>query len=781
MASIDSAAREVAYLALVRMELQRVLAALGGTWKLMKVEECERVALLQKGFKPHPLFETGWYLETYPDVAEAGLNPLTHYLEQGGFEGKMPNPFFDSSWYLQQEPGLRERPVNPLVHYVCGGAARGLRSSPHFDANAYAPDDSELRKDAETPLAHFILNGWGRNRRRTHPRSGNRAQDESFGDAGGNAVEVSSPRVAPMPASRAQSPSPTSDVPGGKDAWDEAGNALLRQTLSGGVPLNIPSVERPLISFIIVLLNRANLTCLCLQSIVNSCDLPYEIILVDNNSTDETPQLLDLLPNAKLVRNDSNVGFGPACTQASLVAAGDYLCFLNNDAILLPGSIRAACSVFGERPGVGAVGGKVLFADGTLQEAGSMVWSDGTAWGYGRGDDPAAPQYNFRRPVDYCSGVFLLTPRILFRQLGGFDSRYSPAYYEDTDYCFALWSAGFPVIYEPHAVTAHYESASSGGIAQAKQLIGRNQKKFVDKWKRTLEHQYFLVSENVASARISLPENGLRVLFLSRGEPQLDSPLEQEELDAIRTLSASGHHVTWMIAATEDRVEANCLLPGIEILRPGPELRSALREQIAHCDVLWLSEASAWSSVFSRGLLYVTGQPPAVVCRHRAQGLVPRPGETLPPSGDVSRWRRVLSRCHAWLNLVAGRRWKHDLSLLRSSGLFDEDWYVQQYGDVASTGVDPALHYLRFGAAEGRDPNPLFDTDWYVRNNPEVTFRNDNPVLHYLRVGAAQGRNPSPLFATRWYVEQYPEVRSSGLNPLAFFLKCHAPTHRIQK
>src|SRR5205085_6064186 len=115
----------------------------------------------------------------------------------------------------------------------------------------------------------------------------------------------------------------------------------------------------------------------------------------------------------------------------------------------------------------GAVGGKLVFPDGRLQEAGSIIWSDGSGDAYGRGGDPASPEFNFARPVDFCSGALLLTPRSLFERLGGFDERYRPAYYEDADYCARLWARGYTVRYEPAAVAIHHEFGSVASRADA--------------------------------------------------------------------------------------------------------------------------------------------------------------------------------------------------------------------------------------------------------------------------------------------------------------------------
>src|SRR5262249_14594636 len=105
--------------------------------------------------------------------------------------------------------------------------------------------------------------------------------------------------------------------------------------------------------------------------------------------------------------------------------------------------------------------------DGRLQEAGSIVWSDGTCSGYGRQGTPTAPPYMFQRDIDYGSGALFFTRRELFRSLGGFDEAFAPAYYEDADFCLRLGQAGFRVVYEPRACALHFEFASSSSPADA--------------------------------------------------------------------------------------------------------------------------------------------------------------------------------------------------------------------------------------------------------------------------------------------------------------------------
>ena len=265
-----------------------------------------------------------------------------------------------------------------------------------------------------------------------------------------------------------------------RQAWSERGHRLLEDILAGRRRLvGHPALE-PAVSVILVLHNKAALSALAIDSLIRHLDAPHELIVVDNASSDETAALLGAIEGLRVLRFEQNLGFGPACNLAAQQARGEFLLFFNNDALLQPGALGAALAVFDEEPAVGAVGGKIVLSDGSLQELGAFVWEDGVTAGYGRGEDPQSPGYSRRLAADYASGVFLLTPRALFDSVGGFDARYAPAYYEDVDYCVELWTRGYAVLVEAMAVVRHYESATS--LEAAVPLSAVNRIKFCDKW-----------------------------------------------------------------------------------------------------------------------------------------------------------------------------------------------------------------------------------------------------------------------------------------------------------
>jgi GT2 family glycosyltransferase len=243
------------------------------------------------------------------------------------------------------------------------------------------------------------------------------------------------------------------------------------------------------VSVVVVVWNRADLTLTCLRALAEQTEVPTEVIVVDNASTDETSHLLTRISGLNVVRNTSNLGFTVSANLGARAALGEFLLFLNNDAELVPGSIEHLVDTIRRESSIGAVGGKLVFPDGRLQEAGAIIWSDGSCEAYGRGSDPAAPEYNFERDVDFCSAALLLTPRVVFERLGGFDERYRPAYYEDADYCVRLRTHTYSVLYQPKAVAIHCEFGSATSSEASIERQRARQPIFVSRHTRWLSSQ----------------------------------------------------------------------------------------------------------------------------------------------------------------------------------------------------------------------------------------------------------------------------------------------------
>ena len=255
-------------------------------------------------------------------------------------------------------------------------------------------------------------------------------------------------------------------------------------------PVELAWVEQPEISVIIPVYNQLHYTAHCLESLASvDTRAPFEIIVVDDCSTDDTRAWLKRCTGVKIVRNRRNQGFIGTCNRGAKAARGRWLVFLNNDTRVTDGWLDALVQTFEQHPDAGIIGGRLVFGDGSLQEAGGIVFRDASGWNFGRGDDPDRPEYGFVSEADYVSGACLAIPRQLFNELGGFDRRYAPAYYEDTDLCFKVrHQRGLKVLYQPASTVIHFEGGTSGTdeTAGVKRHQVVNRERFQARWAEVL-------------------------------------------------------------------------------------------------------------------------------------------------------------------------------------------------------------------------------------------------------------------------------------------------------
>ncbi|MBL8882208.1 MAG: glycosyltransferase [Hyphomicrobium sp.] len=247
--------------------------------------------------------------------------------------------------------------------------------------------------------------------------------------------------------------------------------------------------DAPEVSIIVPVYNQINYTIRCLQSLAeHRTQHSFEVIVMDDVSNDQTQDVLPRIPGLRYVRNEKNLGFLKNCNKAAGLARGKYLVFLNNDTIVLSGWLDSLHRTFKLHGNVGLVGSKLIYPDGRLQEAGGIIWKDASGWNWGRLGNPQHPRFNYVRDADYVSGASIMIPRNLFEEIGRFDERYAPAYYEDTDLAFALRDKGYRVLYQPKSAVVHFEGISSGTDENrgVKRYQAVNRKKFAERWAKVL-------------------------------------------------------------------------------------------------------------------------------------------------------------------------------------------------------------------------------------------------------------------------------------------------------
>lgn len=256
--------------------------------------------------------------------------------------------------------------------------------------------------------------------------------------------------------------------------------------------IELPVFDAPLVSVIIPIYGKCDYTLRCLMSI--AAQLPrasFEVIVVDDCSPDRSAEVLQQVRGVRLLLNEKNQGFIRSCNIGAKAATGQYLYFLNNDTEVIHGWLDELLNTFHLFSNVGFVGSKLIYPDGSLQEAGGIIWKDGSAWNFGRNQNASLPVYNYAREVDYCSGASIMVPRPLFEELGGFDEHYLPAYCEDSDLALKIRDAGYSVLYQPMSVVIHHEGVTSGtdtGGQGAKAYQIENSKKLFQRWKHRLAH-----------------------------------------------------------------------------------------------------------------------------------------------------------------------------------------------------------------------------------------------------------------------------------------------------
>jgi GT2 family glycosyltransferase len=239
---------------------------------------------------------------------------------------------------------------------------------------------------------------------------------------------------------------------------------------------------------VIVALRDAPLLLTCLRSLAeNVKQVSYEVIVVLN---DPSPRLRvevkHEVSGARFVPLRANLGFGEAVNHAARLARGRYLVLVNDDCTVTPDWLESLIDTVVRHPRCGLVGSRFLNPDGSLQEAGSVIWSDGTTAQVDEGEQPGYVECE--RRVDYSSGGSLLIRKDVWDRLGGFDGRYYPAYYEDVDLCLRAFEAGWEVRYQPLSVVYHALSASTTEL-ERRFLVERARPIFADRWSDFLQRQ----------------------------------------------------------------------------------------------------------------------------------------------------------------------------------------------------------------------------------------------------------------------------------------------------
>ena len=374
-----------------------------------------------------------------------------------------------------------------------------------------------------------------------------------------------------------------------RKAWDK-----LIARVGRSRPVFFPRHENPLVSIVVPVYNQVHFTAACLNAILRELStIPCEVIVVDDASADGTAEYLASCSGIRVVTHSSNLGFVRSVNDGAAAARGRYLHFLNNDTLVTPGWVAALLRTFDSRDNVGAVGSQLRAPDGTISEAGALVWRDGNGANFARGRSAADPSVCFPREVDYCSGASLMVRADLFTQLGGFSTEFAPAYYEDVDLCFRIRAAGYRVVYAPESVVLHFEGGTSGqdtssGVKRY-QLV--NRKKFEKKWKHQLVKHFPPDVALIDRAARRLAGIGT-VLVIDSFIPFDDRSAGGRRLFAImRLMRELGWHVVFVSddGVAHEPYATRVRQAGIEVFPHRGDANAAIADIPVPIDVAWIS------------------------------------------------------------------------------------------------------------------------------------------------------------------------------------------------
>lgn len=312
--------------------------------------------------------------------------------------------------------------------------------------------------------------------------------------------------------------------PNGTGKYEINNGIQKKKSIEEYSPIVFEEFEEPLVSIIIPVYNQFEYTYNCLESIKrNTQDISYEIIIANDCSNDVTSEAEKVISGIRIITTEENVRFLKNCNHAAAYAKGRYIFFLNNDTQVQEGWLGSLVDMMEKDQCIGMSGSKLIYSDGRLQEAGGIIWKDASAWNYGNRANADDPEYNYVKEADYISGAAIMIRSKLWREIGGFDERYVPAYYEDTDLAFEVRKHGYKVVYNPASVVVHFEGVSNGTNTSEGQKSYQvvNQKKFYEKWKDVLEKEHFENGENVFLAK-DRSRNKKQILVVDHYVPHYD-------------------------------------------------------------------------------------------------------------------------------------------------------------------------------------------------------------------------------------------------------------------
>jgi GT2 family glycosyltransferase len=296
-----------------------------------------------------------------------------------------------------------------------------------------------------------------------------------------------------------------------------------------------------LISIIIPVHDRAQLTAACLDAVLAETSPERELIVVDDASNDATPELLASYGDSiRALRMEENVGYARACNAGAAAARGEALLFLNNDTEPRPGWLQALRAYAERHPAAAAIGAKLLYPTGDVQHAGVVIGQDGYPHNLYAGLPAEHPAVNRSRRLQAVTGACMLVDRFAFERAGGFDAGFHNSL-EDVDLCLRLGEVGAEVHYCHEAVVTHMESASRGRLGR----FERSVELWRERWRERARRDDLAIYAEDGLLELEYPDSYPLRLSVS---PRLAAVDAGREVEVERLLEAYARQVSDLMA-----------------------------------------------------------------------------------------------------------------------------------------------------------------------------------------------------------------------------------------
>ena len=499
----------------------------------------------------------------------------------------------------------------------------------------------------------------------------------------------------------------------------------------------------PLVSIIIPVHNKYHLTLQCLRALQINTDLTsYEVIVVNDASSDWTESALANLRGIRVINVQNNLGYLRATNLGISVSRGKYTALLNNDTIPLSGWLDRLVSELENDSQIGIAGAKLLYPNMQVQELGSQIFNDGSGWNLGKHTDHFLPEHSFTREVDYVSAAAILVRADLLAKTNGFDELYIPAYYEDADLAMEARKFGLKVVGVHDSFVIHLEGGSHGANAKegVKQFQVLNQVKFVEKWRAELvTHWDPKEGPRLESKRDS---KGIILIYDSQIPQGLRDAGSQRAIQIATNLSDLGFHVIYF--APDNSISITDVIRfrdiGIEIQTNHDSLILSLENRSNRVRGIWMQRISVASSFFDPVRRRFPTTPIIFDTIDLVSSRIQREKQQGIPSEMAFNEARGLEKKfanQASLTLTVSSEEKARLHLLAPSADIETLW--MSFETIENSVIKGSLPNVGLFVGNFRHTPNKVSLLWFVENVlPQILKKSDDFVLNVIGTGLSQ-------------------------------------------